>query len=196
MTDAQSAQQKKPNIIFILLDNVGWGNFGVYGGTIPTPRIDQFANEGIRFTNYNVEVQCTPSRSAILTGRHPVRSGTLRVPYPGEGLSGLAPWEYTIAELLSPAGDRPPGFRRQVPPARRAVRRHHRRGGLPRRADPGRGQGSGRRRQYDRHPQQRQRGRRSYPAGRARLERALARRFPEHAVRGKYAGARHNPLAG
>src|SRR5258708_5804661 len=104
MTDAQSAQQKKPNIIFILLDNVGWGNFGVYGGTIPTPRIDQFANEGIRFTNYNVEVQCTPSRSAILTGRHPVRSGTLRVPYPGEGLSGLAPWEYTIAELLSDAG--------------------------------------------------------------------------------------------
>src|SRR6202158_1488868 len=95
---------KKPNIVFILLDNVGWGNFGVYGGTIPTPRIDKFANEGIRFTTYNVEVQCTPSRSAILTGRHPVRSGTLRVPYPGEGLSGLAPWEYTIAELLSDAG--------------------------------------------------------------------------------------------
>jgi arylsulfatase A-like enzyme len=104
MIESQAAQPKKPNIVFILLDNVGWGNFGVYGGTIPTPRIDKFANEGIRFTNYNVEVQCTPSRSAILTGRHPVRSGTLRVPYPGEGLSGLAPWEYTIAELLSDAG--------------------------------------------------------------------------------------------
>jgi len=104
MTEAQSAQQKKPNIVFILLDNVGWGNFGVYGGTVPAPRIDKFASEGIRFTNYNVEVQCTPSRSAVLTGRHPVRSGTLRVPYPGEGLSGLAPWEYTIAELLSDAG--------------------------------------------------------------------------------------------
>jgi arylsulfatase len=94
----------KPNIVFILLDNVGWGNFGVYGGTIPTPRIDKFASEGIRFNNYNVEVQCTPSRSAILTGRHPVRSGTIRVPFPGEGLSGMAPWEYTLAELLSDTG--------------------------------------------------------------------------------------------
>src|SRR5580700_3012987 len=88
MKEAQSAQQKKPNIVFILLDNVGWGNFGVYGGTVPTPRIDKFASEGIRFTNYNVEVQCTPSRSAVLTGRHPVRSGTLRVPYPERGYPG------------------------------------------------------------------------------------------------------------
>jgi arylsulfatase A-like enzyme len=104
LVPAQSAQQKQPNIVFILLDNIGWGNFGAYGGTIPTPRIDKMASEGIRFKNYNVEVQCTPTRSAILTGRHPVRSGTLRVPYPGEGMSGLAPWEYTIAELLSDAG--------------------------------------------------------------------------------------------
>jgi arylsulfatase len=98
------AQDRKPNIVFILVDNVGWGNFGVYGGTIPTPRIDQLANQGIRFNNYNVEAQCTPSRSAIMTGRHPVRSGTFTVPLPGQGLAGLAPWEYTIAELLSDAG--------------------------------------------------------------------------------------------
>jgi arylsulfatase A-like enzyme len=98
------AQDKKPNIVFVLVDNIGWGNFGVYGGTTPTPRIDQLAREGIRFNNYNVEVQCTPTRSALLTGRHPVRSGTTRVPFPGEGLSGIAPWEYTIAELLSDAG--------------------------------------------------------------------------------------------
>jgi len=94
----------RPNIVFVLLDNIGWGTFAVYGGTIPTPRIDKFASEGIRFNNYNVEAQCTPTRSAILTGRHPVRSGTLRVPYPGEGEAGLAPWEYTIAELLSDGG--------------------------------------------------------------------------------------------
>lgn len=104
MTAMQSARQNKPNIVFVLLDNVGWGTFGVYGGTIPTPRIDKFASEGIRFNNYNIEAQCTPSRSAILTGRHPVRSGTIRVPLPGEGKAGLAPWEYTIAELLSDAG--------------------------------------------------------------------------------------------
>jgi arylsulfatase A-like enzyme len=65
-------QVKKPNIVFILVDNVGWGDFGVYGGTTATPRIDKMASEGIRFNNYNVEAQCTPSRSAIMTGRHPV----------------------------------------------------------------------------------------------------------------------------
>lgn len=99
-----SVQDKKPNIVFILVDNVGWGNFGVYCGTIPTPRIDELASEGIRHNNYNVEAQCTPTRSAILTGRHPVRSGTFVVPFPGQGLSGLSPWEYTTANLLSDAG--------------------------------------------------------------------------------------------
>jgi arylsulfatase len=62
------------------------------------------ASEGIRFKNYNIEAQCTPTRSAILTGRHPVRSGTTSVPFPGQGESGMAPWEYTTAELLSDAG--------------------------------------------------------------------------------------------
>jgi arylsulfatase len=95
---------ERPNIVFILLDNVGWGDFGVYGGMTPTPRVDKFANEGIRFNSYYVEAQCTPSRSAIMTGRMSVRSGTYRVPYPGEGASGLAPWEYTLPKLLSNAG--------------------------------------------------------------------------------------------
>ena len=75
---AQNAEpkQKKPNIVYFLVDNTGWGSFGVYGGTVPTPNIDKLASQGIRFNNYNVEAQCTPSRSAIMTGRHPVRSGT------------------------------------------------------------------------------------------------------------------------
>src|SRR5271169_4622157 len=101
---AQSKATTRPNIVFILADNVGWGDFSCYGGSIPTPRIDKLASEGIRFNNYTVESQCTPSRTAILTGRQSVRCGTFRVPYPGEGKSGLAPWEYTIAELLSDAG--------------------------------------------------------------------------------------------
>jgi arylsulfatase A-like enzyme len=98
------AQETKPNIVFILVDNVGWGTFGVYGGTTPTPRIDELANEGIRFNNYNVEAQCTPTRSAIHTGRYSVRSGTYAVPWPGQGEAGLVPWEYTIAKLLSDDG--------------------------------------------------------------------------------------------
>src|SRR5215470_18972983 len=100
-----AAADAKPNIVFILVDNVGWGDFGVYGGTTATPRIDKMASEGIRFNNYNVEVQCTPTRSAIMTGRHPVRSGTSSVlPLPPGRPFGMAPWEYTIAELLSDAG--------------------------------------------------------------------------------------------
>ena len=106
---AQTAPQtasveKKPNIVYFLVDNTGWGSFGVYGGTVPTPNIDKLASQGIRFNNYNVEAQCTPSRSAIMTGRHPVRSGTTSVPWPGQGKAGMAPWEYTIAKLLSDSG--------------------------------------------------------------------------------------------
>ncbi len=93
-----------PNIVYILCDNVGWGDFSCYGGITPTPRIDKMAAEGIRFNNYTVESQCTPTRSGLLTGRQSVRSGTYTVPLPGQGPSGLTPWEYTIAELLSDAG--------------------------------------------------------------------------------------------
>jgi len=98
-----NTMQRRPNIVFILVDNVGWGDFSIYGGSIPTPRIDELAREGIRFNNYTVESQCTPSRTAIMTGRHSVRAGTYTV-VPGQGKNGLAPWEYTIAELLSDAG--------------------------------------------------------------------------------------------
>jgi arylsulfatase len=59
------SQTSKPNIVFILVDNVGWGDFGVYGGTTATPRIDQMAREGIRFNNYNVEAQCTPKVARV-----------------------------------------------------------------------------------------------------------------------------------
>jgi len=59
----------------------------VYGGPIPTPHIDALAHEGPRFTNDNVQVQCTPSRAAILTGRHPLRSGTPNIEV-GEDFKG------------------------------------------------------------------------------------------------------------
>jgi arylsulfatase A-like enzyme len=97
-------KETRPNIVFILCDNVGWGDFSCYGGNTPTPRIDKLAIEGIRFNNYTVEAQCTPSRTGIMTGRQSVRCGTYTVPLPGQGEAGLAPWEYTIAELLSDAG--------------------------------------------------------------------------------------------
>lgn len=95
--------QDKPNIVYILVDNWGWGDISVQGGTVATPRIDQLAAQGLRMTNFNVQNQCTPTRSAIHTGRLPIRSGTQKVPAPGEP-QGMAPWEYTIAELLSDSG--------------------------------------------------------------------------------------------
>jgi len=97
----------RPNIVFVFFDNLGYGELGVYGGGVvrgaPTPRIDAFAAEGLRLTNMNMEAQCTPSRSAVMTGRIPVRSGTMRIPTPGRP-SGLVTWERTIAELLSDEG--------------------------------------------------------------------------------------------
>jgi len=98
---------KKPNIVFILVDNLGYGELGVYGGGIlrgaPTPRIDKLASEGTRLLNFNVEAQCTPSRSALMTGRFSIRSGTYAVPIGGVA-DGLTLWEITIAELLSGQG--------------------------------------------------------------------------------------------
>lgn len=103
-----SAQtQQKPNILFILVDNLGYGELGVYGGGAtrgaPTPRLDKLASEGLRLTNMNMEPQCTPSRSGILTGRYAIRSGTYAVPYGGMP-EGLTQWEVTMAESLSDAG--------------------------------------------------------------------------------------------
>ena len=95
--------EEPPNIVYVLVDNWGWGDISVQGSTTPTPRIDGLAAEGVRFTNFNVQNQCTPTRSALHTGRLPIRSGTQKVAAPGEP-DGLAPWEYTIAELLSDAG--------------------------------------------------------------------------------------------
>jgi len=98
----------KPNILFILVDNLGFGELGVYGGGTtrgaPTPRIDKLAAEGLRLTNMNMEPQCTPSRSSILTGRYAIRSGTYAVPFGGGATEGLTQWEVTLAESLSSTG--------------------------------------------------------------------------------------------
>ena len=99
--------QKSPNIILVLADNLGWGELGCYGGGAirgaPTPRIDALAAEGLRLLNFNVESDCVPTRSALMTGRHPVRTGALQS-VPAGLPQGLIPWEVTIAEAMSAAG--------------------------------------------------------------------------------------------
>ena len=84
----------RPNIVFMLVDNMGYGDLSCYAGPIrgvTTPRIDKLAREGIQLTNFNVEPECTPSRSALMTGRMPIRSGTSSVVMTG-GKDGLAQW--------------------------------------------------------------------------------------------------------
>ena len=102
-----ASAQEKPNVVLVFIDNFGWGEPGFNGGGIirgaATPRMDQLAEEGFRLTNFNVEVQCTPSRSALMTGRYAIRSGNGTVPL-GEGVYGLVQWEITMAEMLSNNG--------------------------------------------------------------------------------------------
>jgi arylsulfatase len=104
---ATAFAQDKPNIVIVFMDNFGWGEPGFNGGGVirgaPTPRLDTLASEGLRLTNFNVEVQCTPSRSALMTGRYAIRSGNGTVPL-GEGVYGLVQWEVTMAEMLSETG--------------------------------------------------------------------------------------------
>ena len=97
----------RPNILYFQLDNLGFGEIGTYGGGIvrgtSTPRIDSFAEQGIKLLNFAPESQCTPSRSAIMTGRYTTRSGTHTVALQGLG-GGIATWEKTMGDVLSAAG--------------------------------------------------------------------------------------------
>ncbi|MDG1770951.1 MAG: sulfatase-like hydrolase/transferase [Luminiphilus sp.] len=100
--------EKQPNVVLVLMDNFGYGEIGVYGGGAmrgaPTPRIDSIAKEGLQLTNFNVEAECTPSRSALMTGRYGIRTRQ-RADQPPRGVwYGITKWEITLAELLSDAG--------------------------------------------------------------------------------------------
>jgi len=96
-----------PNVLLILADNLGWGELGCYGGGAlrgaPTPRIDALATESLRFLNFNVESDCVPTRSALMTGRHPIRTGALQS-VPAGLPQGLHPWEVTLGQLFSAQG--------------------------------------------------------------------------------------------
>jgi arylsulfatase len=109
LTLAEPADENKPNIVLVLMDNFGYGEIGVYGGGVtrgaPTPSIDSIAAEGFQLTNYNVEAECTPSRAALMTGRYGART-RLRPDglEPRSLWSGISKWEITLAEMLTDAG--------------------------------------------------------------------------------------------
>ncbi|CAK7237069.1 hypothetical protein SBRCBS47491_009851 [Sporothrix bragantina] len=102
-----SIDPSKPNVVLILADNLGWGELGCYGGGTlrgaATPRIDALAKQGLLLHNFNVESDCVPTRSALMTGRHPIRTGCLQS-VPAGFPQGLTTWEKTLPELLRDNG--------------------------------------------------------------------------------------------
>ncbi|MFP5475223.1 MAG: arylsulfatase [Gammaproteobacteria bacterium] len=101
------ASHASPHIVLIVADNLGWGELGCYGGGAlrgaPTPRIDALARQGLLLQNFNVESDCVPTRSALMSGRHPIRTGCLQSVPPGLP-QGLTRWEVTLPQLLSQVG--------------------------------------------------------------------------------------------
>lgn len=105
-TATHAADTKKPNILVIFPDDVGWQNISAYGhGTMGyrTPNIDRFAREGVMFTDHYAQPSCTAGRAAFITGQYPIRSGMTTVGRPGAAL-GLKPESPTLAEVLKPLG--------------------------------------------------------------------------------------------
>ena len=105
----QKQESKKPNIVVIMTDDVGWGDLGVYGGGAtrgaPTPQLDRLAKEGMHFTNFYGQASCTAGRAAFLLGRYPIRSGlseVLTIGSPG----GICQDDITLADYLGQAGYR------------------------------------------------------------------------------------------
>src|SRR5204862_3699824 len=105
VTSITNAQDRKPNIIVIFADDLGYGDLGCYGAKgFKTPHLDQMAKEGTKFTSFYTGCSvCSGSRAALLTGRHYQRVGVPAVMFPGNK-NGLNPSEITIAQLLRKLG--------------------------------------------------------------------------------------------
>lgn len=102
----QSDRGGRPNVIVILADDLGYGDLGCFGSRLPTPNLDQMAQQGIRMTRfYSASPVCSPSRAALLTGRYPARTGVVNVLMPGDR-NGLQPTEVTLPKVLREAGYR------------------------------------------------------------------------------------------
>ena len=98
------AGQSKPNIVYILADDLGWRDVGFHGSDIQTPNIDKLAENGVRLEQYYAQPMCTPTRAAFLTGRYPFRYGMQTAVIPQGGTYGLALDDYLLSELLRDNG--------------------------------------------------------------------------------------------
>jgi arylsulfatase A-like enzyme len=104
MASGQTQATKRPNIVVMLSDDMGWGQVGYQGETIiPTPNIDRLAKEGVSLTQFYVQPVCTPTRSAFLTGRYAFRTGT-EIRFTANDTAGMLLDERTLAQTLKDAG--------------------------------------------------------------------------------------------
>src|SRR5438552_16441200 len=106
LSAAQEAQQGKPNIVFIMGDDIGWFNISAYHHGIMsgrTPNLDRLAAEGMRFTDYYAEASCTAGRANFITGQIPIRTGLTTVGQAGSPL-GMPAEAPTIATALKSMG--------------------------------------------------------------------------------------------
>jgi arylsulfatase A-like enzyme len=98
------AANTKPNIVFILADDLGYGDLACFGGKdIKTPNIDSLARDGLKLTSFYVHQRCSPSRLAFMTGCYAHRVGSTKVIYPRDRM-GINPAEITTPELLKKGG--------------------------------------------------------------------------------------------
>jgi arylsulfatase A-like enzyme len=106
-TAAPAHAADKPNILFIVSDDTGYGDLGPYGGGegrgMPTPNFDRMAADGMTFFSFYAQPSCTPGRAAMQTGRIPNRSGMTTVAFQGQG-GGLPAAEWTLASVLKQGG--------------------------------------------------------------------------------------------
>lgn len=117
LTSLSSISAQPPNIVLILADDLGWSDLGCYGADLlETPHLDRLATEGVRFTNAYAMPVCSPTRAALMTGRHAARvhmtiwsEGSLKGPQnrkllQGDSLHSLPHSETTLAKILQDAG--------------------------------------------------------------------------------------------
>jgi len=106
VVSSAQAVDKKPNIVVIMADDIGWSNIGVYNQGMMagrTPNLDKLAKEGMRFTDYYAEASCTAGRAAFITGELPVRTGMTTVGQAGAKI-GIPAEAVTIATALKSMG--------------------------------------------------------------------------------------------
>lgn len=104
MSDPAEAADGKPNILYIVADDLGWKDVGYHGSDIRTPNIDELAAEGVRLEQFYAQPMCTPTRAALMTGRYPMRYGLQTAVIPQGHDYGLSTDEWLLPQALKEAG--------------------------------------------------------------------------------------------